>query len=222
MNEDTQSKIFEPFFTTKEMGRGKGLGLAMVLGIVKQHNGWVECHSSPGAGTRFDLYLPAAVEPIPPGGSKIHFLSAEETATLAQAPGELTLAEGATAPRTVLVVDDEAMIRTLARVVLERAGFRVLLAQDGADAVDLFSRERDAVDLIVMDMTMPRMSGREAYRQISRIAPGIRILFSSGYSAEDASDLEGSLGLLTKPYRPGELLTAVREALGAMQATVSS
>ncbi|MDB5307351.1 MAG: hypothetical protein JWO38_1553, partial [Gemmataceae bacterium] len=122
---------------------------------------------------------------------------------------------GPPADTTILLVDDEEMIRDLGRLILERAGYRVLTADDGADAVEVFARERDRVGLVILDVTMPRMSGRDAFRHMTRIAPAARILFSTGYSAEDIAELDGALGLLSKPYRPHELLGAVRDALSA-------
>src|SRR5438874_1788947 len=116
---------------------------------------------------------------------------------------------------TILLVDDEAMIRALGRAVLERSGFRVLTAEDGAEAVEVFDRERANVELVIMDVTMPRMSGRGGYRELVRLDPEARVLFSTGYSAEELAELEGAVGLLNKPYRPEELLAAVTEALTA-------
>ena len=215
MTDAVLERVFEPFFTTKGTGKGTGLGLAMVQGIVKQHGGWVECHSSPGSGTRIDIYLATLV--AMPSGSRLMHVGNAAAATLTNlALGDVTLTE--TAKKTILLVDDEPMIRTLGRVVLERAGYRVLLAEDGAEAVGVFARERSQIDLIVMDMTMPRLSGREAYRQIASLGTNVPVLFSSGYSAEDVSDLEGSLGLLSKPYRPQELVAAVREAFSGRDA----
>jgi PAS domain S-box-containing protein len=221
MTEEVRGRIFEPFFTTKEVGKGTGLGLAMVHGIVRQHNGWVECASSPGAGTRIDLYLPAATAEavaarvVPRGAPTGDPLSA-----LTPWPaGRLTNVcpvDFDPADRTVLLVDDEAMILDLGRAVLERAGFRVLTAQDGVEAVEVFAREHAGVDLVILDVTMPRMSGRDAYRHLVQIAPGARVLFSTGYSADDIAELNGALGLLSKPYRPAELLAAVRDALSVV------
>ena len=112
-------------------------------------------------------------------------------------------------------MDDEDMIRCLGRSVLEQAGYRVLEAHDGADAVDLFRREHGHIDLVILDLTMPRLSGRDAFRSMTAIAPDARVLFSSGYSVDDLSDVTGAVGLLAKPYRPQELVSAVRRALDA-------
>ncbi|MBX9584364.1 MAG: PAS domain S-box protein, partial [Gemmataceae bacterium] len=217
MTDAVKSCIFDPFFTTKGVGKGTGLGLPMVHGIVKQHRGWVGCTSAPGRGTRIDLYLPAADEPeVPaPGPAAAH--------PPLPAPGDTppdgtpTLAAAAKAglipDPTVLLVDDEPMIRDLGRAILERAGYRVLTAEDGLDGVEVFARERGRIGLVVLDVMMPRMSGRDAFRELVRLDPGVRVLFSTGYSAQELSELDGAVGLLNKPYRPAELLAAVRDAL---------
>jgi CheY-like chemotaxis protein len=115
--------------------------------------------------------------------------------------------------QTVLLVDDEDMIRDLGRSALEAAGYHVLEAQDGVDAVDLFRREYSRIDLVVLDLTMPRLSGRDAFRSMAEIAPGARVLFSTGYSTDDLSDVTGAVGMLSKPYRPQDLVSAVQRAL---------
>ncbi len=142
--------IFEPFFTTKEPGKGTGLGLAMVFGIVQQHHGWIECHSTPGQGTRFDIYLPRHHAPI----------AADPASSAPRVPSG--------GHETILFVDDEALVRNLGRSILESYGYRVLLANDGQDAVELYLRERHRIDLIVLDLTMPRLCGRDALRRLAR------------------------------------------------------
>ena len=127
--------------------------------------------------------------------------------------------ETVTAERpTILLVDDESMIRDLGRVVLERAGFDVLTAEDGVEAVEVFGREYQRIALVVLDVTMPRMSGRDAFRFLLEIDPAARILFSTGFSDEHIAELDGAVGLLGKPYRPHELLSAVQSALEAQPA----
>ncbi|HEY8505948.1 MAG TPA: ATP-binding protein, partial [Gemmataceae bacterium] len=192
---EVRARIFEPFFTTKDVGKGTGMGLAMVYGIVRMHNGWIEVESDVGSGTEFDVYLPrsrrtpvAPPEPPPPptGGRE-----------------------------TVLLVDDEPMIRDLGVAILERFGYRVLLACDGREAIDIYRDRGREIDLVVLDLTMPNLSGRDASRELRRIDPGVRILFTSGYSADyldDSSELP-ALGFVSKPYRPDELAAAVRAAL---------
>jgi two-component system, cell cycle sensor histidine kinase and response regulator CckA len=190
-------RIFEPFFTTKPPGKGTGLGLAMVFGIVKQHQGWIDCASRMGEGTRFDVYLPryrprsddrpaAALPPSPRQGHE-----------------------------TILLADDEPMIRNLGRTILQSYGYRVLLAEDGEDAVQVFRANRDQIDLVILDLTMPRLSGRDAFQQLLKIDPGVRVLLASGYSSEHAIDLESDRvrGFIGKPYRPDDLGRIVRQAL---------
>jgi len=217
MTDEVKAKIFEPFFTTKEVGKGTGLGLPMVQGIVKQHRGWVTCTTAPGAGTRLDLYLPPAdAEAVPRSVLRSSLPVPTPPPRLPVEASEAAEAhDDADLRPTVLLVDDEAMIRDIGRAVLDRAGFRVLTADDGVEAVDVFGRERDRIALVILDVTMPRMSGRDAFRHLVELDPGARVLFSTGYSAGDIAELDGSVGLLGKPYRPHELLAAVRAALDA-------
>jgi two-component system cell cycle sensor histidine kinase/response regulator CckA len=215
MTEAVKARIFEPF------GKGTGLGLPMVQGIVKQHHGWVTVSSSPGAGTRLDLYLPPADHDAAPRSvlrSSLPVAAPQPPTPPPQKSAELLPANGPEAAPddarpTVLLVDDEEMIRDIGRAVLARAGYRVLTADDGAEAVDVFARERDRVSLVILDVTMPRMSGRDAFRHLVEIDPAARVLFSTGYSGGDLNELGGSVGLLGKPYRPHELLEAVNAAL---------
>jgi PAS domain S-box-containing protein len=219
MNDEVKKHLFEPFFTTKGIGKGTGLGLPMVQGIMTQHDGWVTCTSAPGDGTRLDLYLPPAdtdstrrpVLRSPPAPAA----NAPQTRTRPPLETDTPAPHlGATEPRgTILLVDDEAMIRDIGRAVLNQAGFQVLTADDGVEAVEVFRREYGQIDLVVLDVTMPRMSGRDAFRQLIDFDPSAKVLFSTGYSSEEIAELEGAVGLLSKPYRPHELLAAVQNAL---------
>jgi PAS domain S-box-containing protein len=199
MPPEVLKRIFEPFFTTKPVGQGTGLGLAMVYGIVKQLRGWVDCRSVVGRGTTFDIFLPRLEKSDPPR-------PAPAAPTPARGRGE-----------TVLLVDDEAMIRNLGRVVLEQFGYRVLLAEDGLQALEVYQRHRDEVALVILDLTMPNLSGRETLRRLKRQAPSAKVLLSSGFSAEllDDDDRRRSCGFVTKPYQPADLARRVREALDA-------
>jgi signal transduction histidine kinase len=191
---DVLPRIFEPFFTTKERGKGSGLGLSIVFGIVEQHCGWVECDSAVGHGTRFDVYLPAdareaAAPPPPPVPSRGN--------------------------ETVLLVDDDAMIRELGLTWLRRHGYEALAAEDGLAAVEIFARERGRVRLVVLNLEMPRLSGRAALERLLQLDPGVRVVIASGLGAEQFAGVGSVEGLLfvPKPYREEELLAAVRSAL---------
>jgi two-component system cell cycle sensor histidine kinase/response regulator CckA len=194
---EVRQRIFEPFFTTKEPGKGTGLGLAMVFGIVKQHQGWIDCYSELDRGTRFDVYLPRYHRPEE---------SAPRTAA-AQLPAQ--------GHETILLVDDEAMIRTLGQNILQSYGYRVLVAEDGAKAVEIYRRDPQQIDLVLLDVTMPGLSGRDAYEQMMQFNPEVRVLFASGYSAEEIAQWPGDhvQGFVRKPYLPEELAQAVRARL---------
>ncbi len=189
--------IFEPFFTTKGPGRGTGLGLAMVFGIVKQHQGWIECASQRGEGTCFDICLPRyAAQP--------EFSPAPPTFA-APRPGS----------ETILLIDDEAMIRNLGRTTLERYGYHVLLAEDGVEALEIYRSHQDRINLVVLDLTMPRMSGHDVVQKLHELNPDIRVILASGYSAEHVIDPESDriIGFIGKPFRPDDLARQVRAAL---------
>ena len=194
MDEATQRRVFEPFFTTKKMGRGTGLGLSTVYGIIKQHNGWINLESRVGKGTTFCAYFPEATG-LP-----------EEAPALPEPP---TTGRG---KETVLFADDEELIRDLGRQVMEMYGYTVFLAEDGLRAIDLFRSNREAIDLVVLDLTMPQRSGMEVLRAIRKIDPGARIILSSG--SPPAEPVPGTT-FLPKPYRADMLAKAVRSALDA-------
>ncbi|MBA4064456.1 MAG: hypothetical protein C0501_12230 [Isosphaera sp.] len=196
MTEEVRAKVFEPFFTTKDVGQGTGLGLAVVYGVARAHGGWVECASSPGAGSRFDVYLPRGV-------------TSDELAARTPDPAP---ARGR--GEAVVVADDEPLVRGLARSALERQGYRVLLAADGAEAVEVFRREAAGVALVVLDASMPHMSGREAFAAIRAVRPGVPVLFASGHPVADVAPDPGT-GFLHKPYTPSTLAAAVRDILDA-------
>jgi CheY-like chemotaxis protein len=194
---EIRQRIFEPFFTTKRPGQGTGLGLAMVFGIVKQHQGWIDCYSEINRGTRFDIYLPRFQEGAAP--------VSEPAAPPAQNGGN----------ETILLVDDEAMIRNLGRTILQRHGYEILLAEDGEQALEIYQQERERIDLVILDLTMPKLSGWDTVRRLRELDPDVAVLFASGYSAEHMteSEREGVLGFINKPYRPQELVSTVRAAL---------
>ena len=197
MTAETRGRIFDPFFTTKFTGRG--LGLAAVLGILRGHHGAVSVDSELGKGTTIRILFPRAT-PAP-------------TKTAEPAPSK---PEPRTVAGVVLVADDEPVIRRLAQRVLEARGYRVLLAEDGTQAVSMFRDHAADIDVVVVDLTMPGLNGDEVLRQIRRIRPTARIVLSSGYDAHRVMATlggEGSVGFLSKPWSPQDLLQAMNAAL---------
>jgi len=197
MDENTCKRIFEPFFTTKELGKGTGLGMSIVYGIVKQHNGFINVYSELGKGTTFRIYLPL----IESG----------------QEPDEDVVPEqpkGGT--ETILVAEDESDVRSLVEAVLTKFGYQVILAVDGQDAIDKFAANIDKVKLVLMDVIMPEKSGKEAYDEIRRLRADARVLYSSGYTRDfiqSRGGLDDDTDLIMKPVQPMELLRKVREML---------
>jgi CheY-like chemotaxis protein len=199
---DRLPHIFEPFFTTKEVGKGTGLGLAAVHGIVKQHHGWIEVSSHVNRGTTFEIFLPPCSQPA----------LKEPTST----PPPLAVPD---AERIgILVVEDESSVRALARKTLERAGYRVFVAADGPSAQAVWVREKDQIDLLFSDMVMPNgLSGRDLADQFLCERPNLRVIYASGYSIEVAAPgfLESDTqAFLPKPYLPTELLAVIGRCLG--------
>ncbi len=195
---EIRNKIFEPFFTTKGIGKGTGLGLSTTQAIVKSHGGFIDLYSAVGKGSAFTVYLPAAVSPAPDR-------AAAGDSPLPRGHGEL-----------VLVVDDEAAIREVMRRTLERFGYRVLLACDGAEAVSLYAGQHDAIAVVVTDMSMPIMDGPEMIRRLRTMDPRVRIVGSSGLmSTADATSLAGAgvVHFLPKPYTAAAILQTLRAAL---------
>jgi nitrogen-specific signal transduction histidine kinase/CheY-like chemotaxis protein len=198
MDEATKAHIFEPFFTTKEIGKGTGLGLATVYGIVKQSGGFIWVDSAPGAGTTFEIYLPQAA-----GKAIIGDLD-EKTSPIPRGS------------ETILVVEDEAGVRELACQFLRVKGYTVLEAQSGPDALEASHRYTGTIHLLLSDMVMPRMSGGDLAVQLRKVRPEIRVAFMSGYSEFSRGDLGKAFPeapVLQKPFSPASLVEIVREAL---------
>ena len=196
MDRKTREKIFEPFFTTKEVGKGTGLGLSIVYGIVKQHNGYINVTSEAGKGTTFMIYLPTIKTRV----KEISGVSKEVKG------GE----------ETILVAEDNDEVRRLAREILTSRGYTVIEAKDGEDAVRRFMDHKEEIDLLLLDVVMPRMNGKEAYEAIKKANPGVRVLFTSGYTGDVVLDKgvhDESINFISKPLSPDELLRKVRETL---------
>ena len=197
MDEKTKKNIFEPFFTTKEVGKGTGLGLAMVYGTIKQHKGFINVYSEPGKGTIFKIFLLLAGSGEQPAGDK----------------AVSTVSEGT---ETILLVEDEESVRLIMRSLLEESGYRVLEAMDGEDGLRLFKENRGKINLVLSDIIMPKLQGPEMYEEIKKIAPDIKILFISGYPADfidQKSFSERGKNIIDKPVIPDELLRKIREVL---------
>ncbi|NKE71776.1 GAF domain-containing hybrid sensor histidine kinase/response regulator [Candidatus Manganitrophus noduliformans] len=194
IDEEIRHRIFEPFFTTKKVGRGTGLGLSAVYGIVAAHQGWIELESARDEGTRFSVYFPrtkqAPISSIAP--------SSEKPAT--------------GGGKTILFVDDEEAIRDLGKAILEQKGYQVLTAGDGREVIEIFSKEKETIDLVILDVMMPHRSGGEVLRQLRQIDPKLKVIMSSGHRTDHSFDFTNVL-FLPKPYRPDDLLRRVMEAL---------
>ena len=196
MNEETREHIFEPFFTTKEVGKGTGLGLSTVYGIVKQHDGHISVESEPGKGTIFRIWLPL-----------IH-AAVEERKTP-------TRAEAKRGTETILVAEDDPGVRALTVSLLREYGYTVIEAGDGEEALRLFSDNGKEITLVVCDVVMPKMNGRETCEAIKKIRPDIKVLFTSGYTRDVIIDkgIDETVDFIRKPIDPREFIARVREVL---------
>jgi two-component system cell cycle sensor histidine kinase/response regulator CckA len=205
---ELQDRIFEPFFTTKEVGEGTGLGLATVYAIVKQHNGWINLVSELGQGSTFQIYFPAVARPVP--------------SFLEQQP-ETAAVYGGT--ETILLAEDDDTLRELALTILQKAGYHVLEARDGEEAIRLFQQNVNTIELVVLDAVMPKQSGRAVYDCIRQDRAELPVLFSTGYGFNVLKNIhlpsDGSQ-LIRKPYSPRDLLKKVREVLDARPTRTAS
>lgn len=197
MDKETIEHIFDPFFTTKEIGKGTGLGLASVYGIVKSHGGYIMCYSEVGQGTTFKIYLPATEQP-----------DMETTAIISDPPRRGT--------ETVLLVDDEELIRSFASQALREFGYTVITASSGEDALQIYAHKPGEIDLVIMDIGMPGMGGHKCLQEMIRMNPAAKVIISSGYSVNGQvrKSMEiGAYGYVGKPYQLTDLLNKVREVL---------
>jgi len=196
MEKEILDRVFEPFFTTKERGEGTGLGLSMVFGIVKSHGGHISCRSKPGAGTVFNIYFPATAMEI------------GDPATTLQMPSF--------GVETILLVDDEEAIRDLGKEVLTSVGYKVLTASTGRDALDTYAKAQDEISLVILDLIMPDMGGKQCFAELLKINPALKVLIASGYPQNVSTGetwASGAKGFVSKPYNMKQLLGAVRHTL---------
>jgi PAS domain S-box-containing protein len=203
ISEENRQHLFEPFFTTKPRGRGTGLGLSIVYGIVQQSDGWIDVRSEPGKGTTFSIYLPALTD-----------------APVSETMSEPTLMPSVPASGTVLVVEDDDEVRGLVKTVLESDGFRVLEAPGGQAALTLVHNYPEKIDLVITDVIMPEMTGKQLIDLLMPLCPGVKILYMSGYSGNVLARrgiLDAHISYLAKPFSPGSLSANVREILSSQQ-----
>ena len=196
MDEKTMERIFDPFFTTKEMGRGTGLGLASAYGIIKNHGGYIDVDSIQGQGATFSIYLPASKRGV------------QKSVKIAE---RLIKGTG-----TVLLVDDEEIILEVGRELLEAIGYRVLAAKDGKEAVQVYEKNRDEIDIVLLDIVMPNMGGGEAYDRMKKINPDVKVLLLSGYSINGGAReilKRGCDGFIQKPFDMKQLSQSIRNIL---------
>ncbi|HOI96469.1 MAG TPA: response regulator [Syntrophobacter fumaroxidans] len=196
MDPKTRERVFEPFFTTKEMGRGTGLGLASAYAIIKNHGGFMEVHSEPGIGTTFRLFLPASSKP-PVGATQP-----------AQAPLK--------GSETILLVDDQDIVLEPTKCMLETLGYTVFTAMSGEEALDIFRESARRIDLVILDMIMPELSGSDTYDELRAMSPGVKVVLSSGYSLNGQAETilaRGCNGFIQKPFNVTELSRKLREIL---------
>lgn len=198
MDVETRKRIFEPFFTTKEAGKGTGLGMAIIYGIVKQHNGFITVDSKPGGGSTFRVYLPLAGEVV----QEVRGASKEE-----HPPGGV---------ETVLLAEDDEAVRELHSMILEDTGYTIIQAVDGQDALDKFMKHQSEVSILITDVIMPKINGKRLYEEIRKIRPDMKVLMMSGYTKDviiERGILEDEYSFMTKPVKPYDLLKTLRHIL---------
>ena len=211
MDEETQKRIFEPFFTTRTVGEGSGLGLSTVFGIVRRHAGWVEVESAPDEGATFTVFLPGVAQEPPECDSDS---GPESVSTLAAPPTPRELPLGNA--ETILLVDDDEAVLFLGQMLLEKSGYKVLVARDGREGLDIYCDRRDEIDLFVLDQSMPNLTGSELFDKILEVDPNARAVLCSGYDISagmDRAEIGRFSAFLPKPYRAEDFVRTVRTIL---------
>jgi CheY-like chemotaxis protein len=217
MSPETLRRIFEPFFTTKEVGKGTGLGLATVHGIIEQHRGWIEVTSHLGKGTSFKIFLPESTATRAALEERASDNSAVPAPKISPAANTATYGEHKDGTVTILLVEDEPALRELARLVLEDNHYRVLEAETGLAALQVWAQHKQDIGMLLTDMVMPQgITGRDLAERLQAERPTLRVLYSSGYSPDvvgGSFQLPENSFFLAKPYQPPKLIQAVRECL---------
>ncbi len=196
MDPKTLERIFDPFFTTKELGKGTGLGLASVYGIIKGHGGYIDVESEKGKGTTFKIYLP---------GTEKRIEKTEKEPEVIQKGSE-----------TILIIDDEDMVLEVGQKFLRFMGYQVLTARNGKEAIEVYRKQREKIHLVILDLVMPKMEGGEVFERLKEISPDVKILISSGYSVDGkASQIldRGACGFIQKPFDMMQLSKSIRAIL---------
>jgi CheY-like chemotaxis protein len=201
MDKETKERIFDPFFSTKEMGKGTGLGLASVYGIIKAHGGYIDVDSEKGQGTTFSIYLPAAEKEVKQAieEKKVHKEVLKGT-------------------ETILFVDDEEHVLDVGVQILKSFGYTVFEGRSGKETIEVYKKNRDKIAMVILDMIMPGMGGGETYDRLKKINPEIKVLLSSGYSIDgQATEIlqRGCNGFIQKPFKIKEWSIKIREILDA-------
>ena len=200
IDKEAMQKIFDPFFTTKGKGRGTGLGLAMVYNIVHQLNGFIEISSREGAGSEFRIYLPVNEIIVQPDSDRY--------------PDKIQ--EPPRGNETILIADDDENVRLIAGSMLEKCGYSVIMAADGKDCVEIYKKNNENISLVILDVSMPRLTGKDAFIEMKNLNPGLKVLLTSGY-ANDRGLLDtlnlGAKGFIKKPFSMAQLAEKVREVL---------
>ena len=198
MDQETQQRVFEPFFTTKELGKGTGLGMSIVQGVIAQSGGSIEVYSQPGNGTTFRIYLPKALDAEPSEVARLETVHASRSQL------------------NVMVVEDQAEVRDFAATVLMNCGYRIFKADNAVEALRFFEQEQERIDLVLSDVVMPGISGPEMGAQLKSLRPEIKVLYMSGYTADKIAHhgvLDPDTHFIPKPFTPGQLSSKVREIL---------